>query len=39
MLERDILSNPELLKPLDQSLLSMIAELSEGVEFDLNAPQ
>ena len=37
MLERDILFNPELLKPIDQSLVNLMAELYEGVEFDPDA--
>jgi len=38
MLERDILSNPEKLKPIDQSLIRRMVELSDGVEVDLDNP-
>lgn len=36
MLERDILSNPEKLKPIDHSLIRRMVELSDGVEVDLD---
>jgi len=38
MLERDILSNPEKLKPIDHSLIRRMVELSDGVEVDLDNP-
>lgn len=38
MLEHDILSNPEKLKPIDHSLIRRMVELSNGVEVDLDNP-
>jgi antitoxin PrlF len=37
MLERDILTNPEKLKPISQALISQMVELVDGVDLDLDA--
>lgn len=38
MLEQDILTNPKKLKPISQALINRMVELSDGVEFNLDAP-
>jgi antitoxin PrlF len=37
MLERDILTNPEKLKPISQALINRMVELVDGVDLDLDA--
>lgn len=37
-IDRDIDENPECLVPLSEAMLQKIAELTEGVEVDLDAP-
>ena len=38
MLERDILTNPEKLKPISQALINRMVDLANGVALDLDAP-
>jgi hypothetical protein len=38
MLERNILTNPEKLKPISQALINRMVELADSVALDLDAP-